>query len=121
SLPMLEEFVHPGRGPPQALLCGDSTPRRISTCPCVYTAAVFPARPTRHASSANAANLRQQPYRIAQTMNAPPAKPIFAWEDPLLLEEQLTEEERMVRNSARAYAQDKLMPRVLQAHRQEHF
>jgi len=87
----------------------------------VYTAAVFPARPTRHASSANAANLRQQPYRIAQTMNAPPAKPIFAWEDPLLLEEQLTEEERMVRDSARAYAQDKLMPRVLQAHRQEHF
>jgi len=54
-------------------------------------------------------------------MNAPPAKPIFAWEDPLLLEEQLTEEERMVRDSARAYAQDKLMPRVLQAHRQEHF
>ena len=54
-------------------------------------------------------------------MNAPPAKPVFAWEDPLLLEEQLTEEERMVRDSARAYAQDKLMPRVLQAHRQEHF
>jgi len=54
-------------------------------------------------------------------MNAPPAKPIFAWEDPLLLEEQLTEEERMVRDSARAYAQDKLMPRVIQAHRQEHF
>jgi glutaryl-CoA dehydrogenase len=54
-------------------------------------------------------------------MNAPPAKPTFAWEDPLLLEEQLTEEERMVRDSARAYAQDKLMPRVLQAHRQEHF
>jgi len=54
-------------------------------------------------------------------MNNAPAKPIFAWEDPLLLEEQLTEEERMVRDSARAYAQDKLMPRVLQAHRQEHF
>jgi glutaryl-CoA dehydrogenase len=54
-------------------------------------------------------------------MNAPESKPVFAWEDPLLLEEQLSEEERMVRDSARAYAQDKLMPRVLQAHRQEHF
>jgi glutaryl-CoA dehydrogenase len=54
-------------------------------------------------------------------MNAPPAKPQFAWEDPLLIEEQLTEEERMVRDSARAYAQDKLMPRVLEAHRSEHF
>src|SRR6185436_10286956 len=49
------------------------------------------------------------------------SKAEFHWEDPLLLEEQLTEEERMVRDSARAYAQDKLMPRVLQAHRQEHF
>jgi glutaryl-CoA dehydrogenase len=54
-------------------------------------------------------------------MNAPLNKPIFSWEDPLLLEEQLTEEERMVRDSARAYAQDKLMPRVLEAHRHERF
>ena len=43
----------------------------------------------------------------------------FHWEDPLLLEQQLTEEERMVRDAARAYAQDKLMPRVLEAFRQE--
>jgi glutaryl-CoA dehydrogenase len=45
----------------------------------------------------------------------------FQWEDPLLLEDQLSEEERMVRDSARAYAQDKLMPRVLEANRHEHF
>jgi glutaryl-CoA dehydrogenase len=45
----------------------------------------------------------------------------FQWEDPLLLEDQLTEDERMVRDSARAYAQDKLMPRVLEANRHEHF
>ena len=45
----------------------------------------------------------------------------FQWEDPLLLEDQLTEEERMVRDSARAYAQDKLMPRVIEANRHEHF
>ncbi len=43
----------------------------------------------------------------------------FNWEDPLLLDQQLTEEERMVRDAARAYAQDKLMPRVLDALRHE--
>ncbi len=43
----------------------------------------------------------------------------FNWEDPLLLDHQLTEEERMVRDAARAYAQDKLMPRVLDAFRHE--
>ncbi len=43
----------------------------------------------------------------------------FNWEDPLLLDQQLTEEERMVRDAARAYAQDKLMPRVLEAFRHE--
>jgi glutaryl-CoA dehydrogenase len=54
-------------------------------------------------------------------MNAPLTKPVFNWEDPLLLEEQLTEEERMVRDSARAYAQDQLMPRVIEANRHEVF
>src|SRR5882724_10778075 len=43
----------------------------------------------------------------------------FNWEDPLDLDGELTEEERMVRDSARAYAADKLMPRVLQAYREE--
>lgn len=43
----------------------------------------------------------------------------FVWEDPLLLEGQLTEEERMVRDSVRSYSQDKLMPRILEAHRNE--
>jgi glutaryl-CoA dehydrogenase len=45
----------------------------------------------------------------------------FDWEDPLDLDGELTEEERMVRDSARGYAQGKLFPRVLQAYRQEHF
>ena len=43
----------------------------------------------------------------------------FHWEDPLLLDQQLTADERMVRDAARAYAQDKLMPRVLEAFRHE--
>ncbi len=45
----------------------------------------------------------------------------FQWEDPFLLEEQLTEEEHLVRDSARGYAQEKLLPRVKEAHRHEHF
>ena len=48
-------------------------------------------------------------------------KPRFQWEDPLLLDDVLTEDERMVRDTARAYSQDKLMPRVLEANRHERF
>jgi len=48
-------------------------------------------------------------------------KPAFKWDDPLLLEDQLAEDERMVRDSARAYAQGKLMPRILEANRHETF
>ena len=55
-------------------------------------------------------------------MNAPlkpRPKAKFAWEDPLLLDQQLSEDERMVRDAARAYCQDKLAPRVLEAFRHE--
>ena len=45
----------------------------------------------------------------------------FSWEDPFLLTEQLTEEERLVESSARDFAQDKLMSRVLMANREETF
>jgi hypothetical protein len=44
----------------------------------------------------------------------------FKWDDPLLLDEQLTTEERMVRDAAREYAQGKLAPRVVEAFRREH-
>ncbi|CAN7442341.1 Acyl-CoA dehydrogenase [compost metagenome] len=43
----------------------------------------------------------------------------FHWADPLLLDQQLTAEERMVRDAAAAYSQDKLMPRVLMSFRNE--
>ena len=46
-------------------------------------------------------------------------KASFNWIDPLLLDQQLTEEERMVRDSAEQFAQDKLAPRVLEAFRNE--
>jgi glutaryl-CoA dehydrogenase len=57
-------------------------------------------------------------------MNAPdrahaPAKAVFKWDDPLLLDAELTEEERMVRDAAQAYANDKLMPRIKDAFRHE--
>ena len=45
----------------------------------------------------------------------------FNWEDPLDLESQLTDEERMIRDAARAFAQDKLMPRGKSAFRDERF
>lgn len=48
-------------------------------------------------------------------------KRTFAWDDPLLFEEQLTEDERNVRDAARAYCQDRLMPRILEANRHEIF
>lgn len=43
----------------------------------------------------------------------------FAWEDPFLLEEQLTEDERMIRDSAKAFASDVLLPRVEKAYLEE--
>ena len=47
------------------------------------------------------------------------SKASFHWEDPFLLDQQLTEEERMVRDAAAVFAQEKLMPRVLEAFRNE--
>lgn len=43
------------------------------------------------------------------------------WDDPLLLDGQLTDMERMIRDTTRAYAQEKLMPRILMANRHEEF
>jgi len=56
-------------------------------------------------------------------MNAPDVKTktVFQWDDPFFLEDQLTEDERMVRDSAREYCQEKLLPRVLEATRKERF
>ncbi len=49
------------------------------------------------------------------------AKNTFKWEDPLSLETQLTDEERMIRDAARGYCEARLMPRVIEANRKEHF
>ncbi|MDX7950070.1 acyl-CoA dehydrogenase [Lichenihabitans sp. Uapishka_5] len=48
-----------------------------------------------------------------------PAPTRFVWEDPLMLEDQLTEDERMIRDAARAYAQEELQPRIVEAYANE--
>ncbi len=48
-----------------------------------------------------------------------PKAAAFLWDDPLLLEDQLSEDERMIRDTARDYAQAKLQPRILEAYRDE--
>src|SRR5580704_4513268 len=53
--------------------------------------------------------------------SASASDPAFDWQDPLDLEGELTDEERMVRQTARGYAQDRLAPRVLTAYREERF
>ena len=47
--------------------------------------------------------------------------PAFVWNDPLLLDEQLSEDERMIQDTTRQYATDQLMPRVIEANRHERF
>jgi glutaryl-CoA dehydrogenase len=48
------------------------------------------------------------------------ARASFQWDDPLLLDQQLSDDERAVRDAARAYCQERLLPRVLDAFRNEH-
>jgi glutaryl-CoA dehydrogenase len=57
--------------------------------------------------------------RAARTEPSTAAKATFVWDDPFLFEEQLSEEERLIRDSAREYAQERLMPRILEANRNE--
>jgi len=54
-------------------------------------------------------------------MNNSAAPSHFRWDDPLLLDEQLTDEERLVRDSTRAYCEEKLSPRIVDANRHERF
>ncbi|MBV9783233.1 MAG: acyl-CoA dehydrogenase [Acidisphaera sp.] len=55
----------------------------------------------------------------AKTGSQKPAS--FQWDDALLLEDQLSEDERAIRDAAHAYCQERLFPRVLEANRHEHF
>ncbi len=59
--------------------------------------------------------MRQEARAPAQSGTGRP----FQWDDPFLIDEQLSDEERMIRDTARAYAQEQLLPRVLEAYRDE--
>lgn len=66
--------------------------------------------------------IMNNPQPDTQTLDRAAMRDVsFEWDDALCLDELLTDEERMVRDSARAYAQKRLMPRILQAHRHEEF
>ncbi len=58
---------------------------------------------------------------MAQNLSSQSAPSLasFNWEDPFLLDDQLSDEERMLRDAARAYAEEKLQPRVIEACREE--
>ncbi|XP_074206754.1 glutaryl-CoA dehydrogenase, mitochondrial isoform X2 [Camelus bactrianus] len=56
-----------------------------------------------------------------QSQTAKSLRPEFDWRDPLLLEEQLTADEILIRDSFRTYCQERLMPRILLANRNEVF
>src|SRR5580765_1895978 len=62
------------------------------------------------------------PMSLAENRSAKPAgKAEFDWEDPLGINDELTSEERMVRDSAHRWAQDRLFPGVIAAYRDETF
>src|SRR5258706_16074309 len=59
------------------------------------------------------------PTALHHEMTSSHNKASFHWDDPLLLDEQLADSERAVRDAARSYCQDRLAPRVLEAFRHE--
>jgi glutaryl-CoA dehydrogenase len=58
---------------------------------------------------------------MAEAAKADAGSPAFDWSDPLRLDDELSEEERLIRDTARDYAQSRLQPRVLSAFREERF
>ncbi len=72
--------------------------------------------------SGHEANCEERPYRtMTLKSDVLPTKPAFQWDDPFHLHDQLSEEELLIQETARKYAQDRLMPRILLANRNEEF
>jgi glutaryl-CoA dehydrogenase len=74
--------------------------------------------PTAHAARACSPRYRSYNCHMKSSNKAP--KATFNWSDPLLLDQQLTDDERAIRDAAAAYCQDKLLPRVTEAFRNEY-
>ncbi len=66
-------------------------------------------------------NPQNEPHHAVTPESARAKMPTLNWADPFLLENQLSEEERMIRDTAHAYCQDSLKPRVIEANRHEVF
>src|ERR1700730_14909410 len=62
---------------------------------------------------------KEFPMSVRPQTKDKPSEVNFQWDDPFMLDEQLTEDERLVRDTARAYAQDKLLPRITKAYLEE--
>ena len=56
---------------------------------------------------------------VIPSQAAKTAKPVFDWADPFALDSQLSEDDRLVRDTAKAYAEDRLAPRIVEAFREE--
>src|SRR4051812_48348216 len=97
-----------------ACLHAGSVPPNMTTAPreAAKVAATIPIKPESTMSTAVSQKSHPKPAQVLKDAD-------FNWEDPLGLEGDLTEEERMVRDSARAFSQEKLMPRVRQSWRDE--
>jgi glutaryl-CoA dehydrogenase len=61
----------------------------------------------------------KNPTATAATKSASGSRVAFQWEDPFLLDDQLTEDERAIRDTARSYCQEQLAPRVIQSYLEE--
>ena len=61
------------------------------------------------------------PAKLASKKKIPTSLPRFDWADPFMLGDQLTEDERLILNTARSFAQDRLMPGIVEANRNEKF
>jgi glutaryl-CoA dehydrogenase len=58
---------------------------------------------------------------MTQSNVQPSARTVFDWQDPMFFDQQLSDEERLIRDAAHEYCQDKLMPRIKEANRNEVF
>src|SRR3974390_229272 len=65
--------------------------------------------------------MAQPAEQLSPSRQQPTARADFNWQDPLGLEDELNEEERLVRDTAQAYAQEQLFPDVVAAYREERF
>ena len=106
----------PAKSPPKVLLLYQPV-KQCNTL--LHTSPRLCGRPARDKGPPGGFEPMLQKRNTPEAARAKPAA--FAWDDPFLIDDQLTDEERMIRDAARDYCQDKLASRVLEANRHETF